>query len=433
MNRIFGVRFDPSDHASITRIADAAGLSYGQQTGSQRAASDFDRCYPWSQMKECNLLPDGSVVYRHEAGFSRSQNTFIEVPRFYFKRTVTGNTEEWLISGRPHEGFTVEPWFIGEDGSLLEKRYIAKYEGCDWADGLVSVTGQTPQRYHALDELRAGCKSAGFALCSVYAYLAIQHLFVIECGTLDSQSVNSGVSWIPYSSSPNCIVRESGLSNVAVLPYHWRWETVEPGSLLYVSQEIQGDLSDPHELISMQRDGDFLRLTLGGNPISFVADLTRVFGSAQPTGLCDHLESVSGRPTANLHTAPFLYRGIENLYGNAWERMDCVLYDSPSGELTLSGERLSYSLPYNHSYGETGKGFVARLGFDPDRPWATFACALGAEKDSHYCGEWSTFSEETGALVFGGGWDHFHCNGIFTMRSIGWNRGNWLYGYRAMK
>ena len=99
----------------------------------------------------------------------------------------------------------------------------------------------------------------------------------------------------------------------------------------------------------------------------------------------------------------------------------------------ILGKPLSYCTPYNHSYGETGNGFFTRLGFDPARPWATFTCALGASPTSHYCAEWSTFCKERSALVFGGGWDHFYCNSIFCMRSISWNGGNWLYGYRAMK
>ena len=384
-------------------------------------------------MKECNLSPDGNVVFVDEEGFSRAKNTFIRVPAFYFKRTVQDGVEEWLISGYPHEGFLPEPWFVNADGTVSPYRYIAKYEGCAFENGEVSVSGKTPQRFLSIEQFQKGCADAGFSLCSIYAYLAIQHLFVIECGTTDAQAINSGVSFVPYSSLELCLVKNSECSNTAILPYHWRWETVEPGTVLYISTAVAGDLSTPRKLLSMRREGELLYLELDGEPFSFEANVTRVFASAYPTGGCDAMQYVNGRLSANQHTCPFLYRGIENIYGNAWELMDGIGYDSDAQHVLLDHQPLSFITPANHALGEAGTGFIARLGLDPERPWATFPCELGASERSHYRAEWSTFGKERHAVAFGGGWDHFFCNSIFCMRTISHHLGNWLYGYRAMK
>ena len=109
MNKIYGLRFDPKDHSATVRICDAVGLKYAQQTARTVRYSDFDACYPYSEMKECNILSDGSVIYCTEPDFSRSNNTFIEIPAFYFKRVVADGVEEWYISGYEHEGFVLEP------------------------------------------------------------------------------------------------------------------------------------------------------------------------------------------------------------------------------------------------------------------------------------------------------------------------------------
>lgn len=433
MKKIYGLRFDPTHGDAPERVADAKGLCYRQQTAALCQKSDFDNCFPWSEMQECNLMPDGRVIFAGEAGFSRTQNTFIRVPVFYFKRTLQGDTEEWLISGHPHEGFAPEPWFLNADGTLSPYRYIAKYEGCAFENGEVSVTGRTPQRYFSTEKFKQGCADAGFSLCSIYAYLAMQHLFVIECGTLDAQAVNSGVSFVPYSSLPLCLVENGGRSNTAILPYHWRWETVEPGTPLYVSTEVAGDLSNRHELLSMRREGELLYLELDGEPIDFEKGVTRVFASAYPTGGCDGMQYVNGRPSNNRHTSPFLYRGIENLYGNTWEMMDGIGYAAEEQRVLLDDRMLSFVSPFNQALGEEGTGFIARLGFDPERPFATFPCELGATECSHYHAEWSTFGKDRRAVAFGGGWDHFFCNSIFCMRTVSHHAGNWLYGYRAMK
>ena len=142
MKKIYGIRFDPAQNRSPERTGDAKGLCYRQQTADDCQRSDFDDCYPWSQMKECNLSPDGNVVFVDEEGFSRAKNTFIRVPAFYFKRTVQDGVEEWLISGYPHEGFLPEPWFVNADGTVSPYRYIAKYEGCAFENGEVSVSGK---------------------------------------------------------------------------------------------------------------------------------------------------------------------------------------------------------------------------------------------------------------------------------------------------
>ena len=434
MKKIYGLRFDPEDASLTVRLFDAEGLNYAQQTADEIKYSDFDSCYPYSDMKECNLLSDGSVVYRTDAGFSRNNNTFIEVPAFYFKRTVNDGVEEWCVSGYKHEGFVLEPWFVGENGEKLSHRYIAKYEGCDWSCGIVSATGREPQRCRTINECASAAEACGFSICSVYAYLAIQHLFVIECATIDSQAINSGVSYVPYSSSGCCVVRRSGLSSVATVNYNRRWDSVDVGAVIYISEGKSGDLSVSRRLLSKDVEDGLLKLTLDGKPYDFIADTTRVYASAYNTGACDGMEYVNGRPVENKYTSSFVYRGIENIYGNTWEFMSGVSFSKESSKVSLGGVELSFASPYNNTLGESGLGFIAELGYDSAHPYATFPSKIGAAANTHYSSEWSTLiNSGESCMVFGGGWDHFFCNGMFCYRNLGENTKFWLYGYRAMK
>lgn len=435
MKKIYGVLFDPcAESAKLIRTYDAEGKEYGQQTGEEIKHSDFDLCYPWCDIRECNILANGTIVYAGGKDFSRCNNTFIEIPAFYFKRTVTENQEEWMISGYPHDGFEIEPWFLDENGRILEHRYIAKYECCSFENGFVSVTGRIPLRYLTIDEFRHGCHLAGFELCSIYAYLAIQHLFVVECATLDSQSVNSGISYVPYASNPACVCQNSGVTNTAVVPYLWRWDTVVPGDVVYLSTAGGvWDISDPREIVSMERRDEQIYITFSGAPIKIQQGVTRIYSSAHASGECDTMKYHNGRPSPSVHTSAFIYRGIENIFGNVWEMADGLTFSEDDSRFAIYDTSLSFTTPANHTYGQSGEGHIKKLGYDPQMQWATLPCELGAKYDSHYCAEWSSFGEGKSIIVFGGGWDHFYCNGIFCMRSIGKADTNWLYGCRAMK
>lgn len=433
---IFGISFDREDSSgSCTRLFDAAGMNYNQQISDVIKKSDFDNVFPWNSMRECNVeFVDGKkvITYSGEDGFSRQKNTFIEIPCFYFKREVVNNIETWAISGTPFSGAEIEPWFKNADGSIAKYRYFGKYEGCDWSDGLVSVTGMTPVRGFATEDIISAYESLGFSLANIYAYLAIQHLFVIETGTLNSQSINEGVSWYTYPTNSSTIVTNSGSSNTAVIPYNTRNAYINVGDTIYIGTG-ESDLSTARIVTSVDITDESISITFSGDPVEFVAGTTKCYASAQPSGRTDEMIYCNGRPIENSYTSSFLYRGIENLYGNIWERVELIGYSNDTMLIQINGEDLSFTTPYNKNLAESGLGYIKKLGYDRDKTWATLATELGATESTYVCDEWSSLSTGTNkVIVFGGGWDHFSANGIFTMRTVSRTNTGWLYGSRAI-
>ena len=79
-DKVYGIKFNPTkENGGIARTFDAVGLSYRQQTGEDVALSDFDKCYPWSEIKECMICSDGTVSYSYSKDFLKEGNIFRDV------------------------------------------------------------------------------------------------------------------------------------------------------------------------------------------------------------------------------------------------------------------------------------------------------------------------------------------------------------------
>lgn len=439
---IFGIRFERNAaNPAVRRIYDAEGLEYRQQTGEAIEYSDFDKAFPWCEMRECNVTIDNNgdktIVYRGESGFSRHSNTFIEVPAFYFKRTVVHGIEEWAISGRPFSGADIEPWFVNEDGSIAKYRYFAKYEGADPESGKVSVTGVMPKTDSSLAAFKTHCESINCKLMTIYAHLAISHLIAIEYATLNVQSINSGISYMPYSISTSTwnIAQSTVNGNTITLPYEERLARLNVGDTIFLSDTSAQDLTDQREVTAITVGSSLIEITFSDGAYEIKEGVTRCYPAMQPTGRTDTMTYYNGRSISNEKNSPFQYRGIENPYGNVWEYADGGTWSLSTGKFTLGNIETSFTAPTQTVTGSDAncEGWIKTLGYDRKIPWATLPETVGGSPTTYIPEEWTT-SGTAGTQIFNvsGGWDHQTENGIFNMRTFSVSYGNWLYGYRAI-
>jgi len=93
------------------------------------------------QIKGCILNDSGSVVYYLDANdWTKKENgtdsnltgadgqVMIEIPKFYFSHSFSGNIHTWDISLEQINGFSIHNAFI-KDGVEVNHRYIGAYEG----------------------------------------------------------------------------------------------------------------------------------------------------------------------------------------------------------------------------------------------------------------------------------------------------------------
>lgn len=202
LSKIYGVDKVGQENPTLTRTDDAVGLSY--DIGTSEITSDFDNCYPWSNMQEVT---------------DSSGNVFIKIPKFYSKVTKnTDGTYKYQISGTQHEGFTT--LFVDGKGNELDYILIGKYEGSAVVSGdnnydaqnqkVKSKSGQTVLVSITRGAYRTRCRNVGKGY-QQYDFLIdaiIKELFMIEFATTNSQSVMQG-----YTASSNSAAVTTGRTN----------------------------------------------------------------------------------------------------------------------------------------------------------------------------------------------------------------------------
>lgn len=95
--------------ANWTRIEDSVGLNASATKDGTEVSNDFDNCYPWSDIKRCNVNPTtGKIVaYYGETGYK-----------------ADGTNGEVMVK---YQSFGEKRAKADEEGNMYEYIYIADY------------------------------------------------------------------------------------------------------------------------------------------------------------------------------------------------------------------------------------------------------------------------------------------------------------------
>ncbi|MEG0266503.1 MAG: hypothetical protein RR659_02525, partial [Bacilli bacterium] len=127
-------------------------------------------------------------------------NQFVTIPKFYIKKTVTGDVWEWRISKVKKDNDYYLPACFYDEVNSKELPYIlvGKYDASETGGKLESKTGVKPLASQTINTFRNYAKAnnvndvTGYQLLDIHALDAIQVLFYIEFATLNSQSKMQG-------------------------------------------------------------------------------------------------------------------------------------------------------------------------------------------------------------------------------------------------
>ena len=179
------------------------GIRWNQETDVYETLGSVNRRQIQGNMKRCVLKDDGTVNYYLNPTNSTLKedgtpavltgvngNVMVEVPKFWYKHTLVGDTHEWWVSNTPLAGYSVHPWFL-EGGVERPFRYYRAYTPTVVAGKLRSISGSTPTRdqTRATFRTQARANGTGWELCSWNAVNAIQLLFLTEYCTFNTQAV----------------------------------------------------------------------------------------------------------------------------------------------------------------------------------------------------------------------------------------------------
>ena len=159
--------------------------------GASHGTSPFDKYMPWKGMEEYNILNSVVGVKQGEQGFSRTNDTVVLIPEFYYKVVDNAANQKryFYISSRRTSGFEKHP------GS---GRYVGKY---NTASGYVSKTGLAPLTNitRATARTKSMEKGSGWYQYDYASLCAVVLLYIVEYADWNSSSkigtgANKGVS-----------------------------------------------------------------------------------------------------------------------------------------------------------------------------------------------------------------------------------------------
>lgn len=184
--RAYGVSWAGGDSTQLSRLGDAVGFPDpvpGQ--GAIAGSSPFDEIWPWSGMKEFNIIND-EVAYEKDvdAEFSRSAyDTVVRIPKFWYKVQATGAEWQLWIANGPMPGYTVHPAFEGKDCI-----YYGKYKA---AAGYISKSAQKPLVNITRATFRGNARNKGahWDMLNIAAWSAVIMLYLVEYADWNSQAV----------------------------------------------------------------------------------------------------------------------------------------------------------------------------------------------------------------------------------------------------
>lgn len=197
LDKIYGVDLvGLANPNALTRTDDAVGLNV--TVGTSEITSDFDNCYPWSNIEEVT----------DDFG-----NVFVKIPKFYSKITANGDgTYKHQLSGTKHEGFDT---LFKVGAKEIDYVMVGKYEGSGSSSKVYSKSGQTQLTNITMDDFRTGCKAngAGYQQYDFLIDLIIKELWLVEMATTNCQSIMYG-----YANENNGSAISTGATDTVATP-----------------------------------------------------------------------------------------------------------------------------------------------------------------------------------------------------------------------
>lgn len=170
--KIYGISRDKTASSPVwARTDEAVGKTATASVGTTAGASDFDNCYPWSDITR-ETLSTGDVM--------------VKIPKFYFQRYREGNIEHIRIADKNTTGFELHPAFK-HAGIEVDYIYVGAYKT---SSNNKSVSGASPtvKQTRATFRTNAKAKGAGWSLWDIAALSAIQMLMLVEFATNNMQT-----------------------------------------------------------------------------------------------------------------------------------------------------------------------------------------------------------------------------------------------------
>lgn len=377
-NKTYGVDWDVSAK-TFTRINDATDMTVNVGTDLNIAENDFDVSELFGSLTEV------------EDDYG---NVFIKWPKTYLRKIVTPTRviNQASLQKKPNYYRPAMFWDF-TNNKELDYVLIGKHIGSLSDDGtrLESKPGKYPLVNKNIVQMRdlAEANGAGYQQLDIHTVDFLQTLFTIEQATLNSQSKVFGYANGNYTETHLATATESDANRV-ILPN-------AAADLYEVGQSISIGTSQGGNQIFYGRtiteitvvDPSNKALVFDGDPVT-ITEGNMVYNTGYKTGFSSGIASSVGSINSNsTGKHPFVWHGIESLYGDMWQFVDGVNINNNQAWVCKNAANYAsnaFAYPYEQlGYtNATSNNYVIALGYDPNHPYAQFPITVGAIGDSQY-------------------------------------------------
>ena len=452
-NLQYGLKYSTkSGVATCERLGAAKGMSFDYKIADEwnfGTGNDFDTAYPWCEMKLCNVKvnADGTekITLEGDKNFKTdgsNGNVMVRIPKFYTMRVVQNGNEYIWISGSQHKGYSIEPVFVNSDGSIADYVYVSAYLGAEKDKKIVSIADSYPTLcldYGTTLEY-AENNGDGFSEMNYLLCAALQKLFVVETGTIDSSSIFAGDSYMYYhydvkSYENSGYAAESAEStNTIRLYYNYNTIKISEGSSIAIFngwKNYKNNNGTQREVVSVEIDDDYMDITFDGKPMKIEKHKTNISNIPAKTGKTNTLDYCTGTLKGDEGKVSFKYRNIENLYGSALVMLEDDAYVQDGYFYYYSGGMLNrLNTPVaeqkkvlsDYSYANVDMS-IKQMTYDEENPQIMLPSVVGKGASSYgYYGDiWMYSNKNDGTnsyILYGSADDNERVGGIFQMRAV---------------
>ena len=467
--KIYGCKYPIASYSGSPtgeRTGAAVGMTAEVSTDTYAGVNDFDMipCFRYDSVN--GYLDSDNQVHttavEGDLNFARDGSNGDCFSRFqlsFFRYYVDGNYEHFEISDTWHNGFAPFGIFIKPDGSLRNFAYIAQYEmGYNEDTFCASISGvpvahNTYSNHNATtsglshDSQLAEFRKKGIQYCGMTTkeVAFLQHLFIIEFATKNSQSVMQGCTSFNFRKPVS--VAETGVERIIVSNAN---ATCYPVGCTISLSKTDGSAADRdnaymHTTVNRKRvisqepyDANNTAINIDNGGTTFDTTTT-MYISTMPwyTGVTDAVKGTSGSYKSNTNGYyPMKYRGVENLYGHVWTIMSDVVisnykayicYDCTKFKTSVSADysEVGYTLTKNSDW-------VKEMGHDTNHPSVRLPVTVGGSSSTYYCDGYWISAGTNHELLFGGDMDDISGAGVcywfgsYTLGAAAWFIGSRL-------
>ncbi len=446
----YGIKYSTKTSiASCERLGSAQGMNFDYMVDDEwyyGTGNDFDNAYPWCDMKLCNIYIDEDgekvITYQDDKKFrtdGKNGNVMVEIPKFYTKRVVKDGYETIWISGKKHKGYTLEPVFLDAYGEEKDYVYMSAYLGGMFQQRIVSSADIYPVVQFAYGKMLdyAEKNGEGFQELNFLMVSALQKLFIIETGTIDSSEVFAGDSYMYYQydtpdyETSGYACEDAKNSNVIKIYNNYNTIKISKGSSITIFEgwnKYKNNDGTQREVTDIKLSDKYIEITFDGPPVDIIKHKTLISNIPAKTGKTDDISYCSGTLSGTLGKQSFKYRHIENLFGSALIMLDddayvqdgYFYYETPDGYTNYVDYEVAEQETDLSNYEKVNTEVcIKEMGFDEDNPTVMLPTVVGkgASTYGYYGDMWMyTNNSEPRYIMYGGADDNERVAGIFQMR-----------------